>query len=106
MSSISYNNRIPSDGNPEGIVDAPKGALFHKTGSFYKVNHSGSVATGWVNVYFNPPQQARYFLTAADISLLSVDSGSWLYTKTTAQGTAYGWTLLSKETPFNPIKLS
>lgn len=102
--SITYSNKLPSNGSPEGIIDAPKGALFHKTGSFYKLNNSGSSAAGWVDVYFVPYSVPNYYLTAGDISLLTVDSGSWLYTKTTPQGTTYGWELLSRGTPFNPIK--
>jgi len=100
--SISYNHKIPADGNPEGIVDAPLGACFYKNGSFYKVNYSGSAAAGWVSAYFKSSTTPNYFLTSADIALLAMDTGSYLYTKTTPQGTPYGWTLISRAYMFNP----
>ncbi len=100
--SITYNAKIPADGNPDGIVDAPKGALFHKNGAFYKVNKSGSGATTWESVYFKAYSGPNYYLTDADMQLLLASTGSYLYTKNTIEGTPYGWAFLSNLSPNAP----
>jgi len=95
MNSITYNTAIPADGNPNGIVDGPLGALFYKNGPFYKVNYTGSSGGNWQEVYFVPTNTPSYYITAADAQLLaSINTGSYLYTKTTIQGTPYGWSFL------------
>ena len=99
MSIIVYSNPV-TDGNPNGAIDAPKGAQFYKTGSFYKINYSGSLASGWQNVNFVPFNVSGYYLTDEDIKLLNPDTGSFLYVKTTAMGSKTGWTLLSNKSPF------
>lgn len=98
--SITYNASIPKDGNPEGIIDAPKGTWFHKTGSFYKQNNTGSFHSSWENVYFKPYSSPNYYLTAEDMPLLTVNTGSYLYVKNSVLGTRYGWAFVSYKTPF------
>ena len=50
--SIIIRNTTGYFGDPNNVLDGPKGSQFHKTGSFYKINYSGSVASGWEDVYF------------------------------------------------------
>ena len=100
MNTITYIARIPPTGNPDGIIDAPSGALFFKDGPFYKVNYSGSIASGWAIAEFKAYTTPDYYLGADDVQLLTVDSGTALYTKTSISGTPYGWALLSNESPF------
>ena len=97
--SITYNTKIPADGNPDGIVDAPLGALFHKNGAYYKVNKTGSLATSWESVFFVAYNVPNYYLTDADMQLLGVNTGSYLYTKDSVEGNLYGWRFLSN----NPL---
>jgi hypothetical protein len=100
--SIIYTTNIPPDGNPEGLVDAPQGALFYKNNNFYKLNTSGSVCNAWESVQFQPSSVSSYYLTQTDTQLLSYYTGSYLYVKNTIAGTPYGWTLLSNAPLFIP----
>jgi hypothetical protein len=99
MSIIVYDN--PSfDGDPNGSIDGPKGSQFYKTGSFYKINYSGSIPSGWQDVYFQPFNIQGYYLTNDDVKLINQSTGSFLYVKTTGTGSKTGWSLLSTKSPF------
>jgi hypothetical protein len=101
--SLIINKAPPPDGNPEGILNAPLNALFFKTGSFYKINNSGSDAIGWDDVYFSYFYGPFSMRTAQDIELLeNIELGTYLYVKTTEQVYNTGWKLLSKKSPFYP----
>jgi hypothetical protein len=104
--SITYNQKIPADGNPDGIVDGPKGAMFHKNGVYYKVNKTGSLGGSWESVFFISYNVPDYYLTDADIQLLEVNTGSYLYTKDSIEGDLYGWKFLGQNSlnaVFEPI---
>lgn len=98
--SINLNVNIPADGDPEGLIDAPQGALFFKNNIFYKLNLSGSLANTWQDVNFQRNTIPSYYLTEKDVELLSCNTGSYLYVKTTVAGTPYGWEFLSNQSPF------
>ena len=93
-------DKPPANGNPNGVIDAPKGSLFFKKGSFYKINYSGSNSTDWKNLYFQPYNIPSYFLTDDDVQLIIPDTGSYLYNKTTESGIFTGWVFLSNKSPF------
>ena len=84
---------LDSKGNPNGVIDAPKAALFYKTGSFYKINYSGSNSTNWEQVYINSLGISSFAVTLEDIRVQTVETGSFLYLKTTNIGNLYGWVL-------------
>lgn len=84
------------DGNPDGIIDAPKGAQFYKSGSFYKINYSGSVSPNWQNVRFIAISSPAYVLSPQDEIVTQYSTGSYLYVKSTNKGTTKGWTLLAE----------
>lgn len=97
-----YINRNPApDGNPNGIIDAPLGALFYKTGSFYMLNASGSGVGTWEDVFFQPTSKPFIFRTEQDIVLLKkIQTGSFLYAKTTNSLYNTGWKFISNKSPF------
>ena len=96
-----YINRNPApNGDPNGIIYAPAGALFLKTGSFYKINNSGSNGGTWETVFFQQTKDPFLFRTLRDIGLLKrVQTGSFLYVKTTTKLYDTGWKLVSNKTP-------
>lgn len=98
--SIIVINTAGYFGDPNNVLDGPKGSQFYKTGSFYKINYSGSLASGWQNVNFVPFNVSGYYLTDEDIKLTNPDTGSFLYVKTTKVGNKNGWKLLSNKSPF------
>jgi hypothetical protein len=70
--SLYIKRNPPPDGNPNGIVYAPEGALFFKTGSFYRLKYSGSSQNGtWENVFFQPTTKNFVYRTVEDVELLS-----------------------------------
>jgi len=78
-----YINRNPApDGDPNGIIYAPNGALFFKTGSFYVLNTSGSSGGNWQDVFFQPTSKPFIFRTEQDNSYNT------------------GWKFVSNKTPF------
>lgn len=97
-----YINRNPApDGDPNGIVYAPEGALFFKTGSFYVINTSGSSVPNWQSVFFEPTSKPFIFRTEQDIRLLNqIETGSFLYIKTTSNLYNTGWKFVSNKSPF------
>lgn len=97
-----YINRNPTpDGDPNGIIYAPNGALFFKTGSFYVLNTSGSSGGNWQDVFFRPTSNPFIFRTEQDIALLTrIETGSFLYIKTTDNSYNTGWKFVSNKTPF------
>jgi hypothetical protein len=97
--SIIIKNTIGIYGDPNNILDGPKGSQFYKTGSFYKINYSGSVASGWENVYFQKFGIPTYAITSEDASLNQTATGSFLYLKTTKIGNKNGWKLLANKSP-------
>lgn len=97
--SVSFNFKIGYNGNPNGLLDGPKNTLFYKSGSFYNINYSGSVANGWQPAYFIPIGLPQYFITEADMLLSQGQTGSFLYVKTTDEGSKTGWKLLSNVGP-------
>lgn len=99
MSLVLLSN-LPPDGNPNGLIDGPKGTQFYKTGSFYKINYTGSVPSGWQDVVIQPFNIPGYYLTDEDIKLLNPEPNSFLYIKNTHSGTKIGWTLLATKSPF------
>ena len=98
--SIAYYTFPAKDGNPDGLIDGPAGTQFIKEGRFYKLNYSGSVASGWLDVNFIPTPIPDYFKTDADNVISAESTGSFLYVKTSPIGTPYGWKLLSNKSPF------
>jgi hypothetical protein len=95
MSNVVVKGMIPSDGNPEGLVEAPKGALFHKSGSIYKVNYEGMDSANWRNIFFIPYDKARIFWTVEDVGRIPTPStGSAVYEKE-IDGGKLGWRFLS-----------
>jgi hypothetical protein len=98
--SLIFNTYIPSDGNPNGILDGPKNSLFYKSGSFYKINYDGVNSTTWQNVYFTEYKNSVYTLTEQDVSILTKLSGAFLYVKRTPKGNLKGWELLKKANVF------
>ena len=97
--SIIIRNTIGYFGDPNNVLDGPKGSQFYKTGSLYKINYSGSVASGWENLYFQQLGIPTYSITSEDLSLNQISTGSFLYVKTTKIGNKNGWTLLSNKSP-------
>lgn len=100
--SLYIKRNPPPDGNPEGIIYAPQGALFFKTGSFYKLKYSGSNPSGdWENVRFGPTTNNFIYRTSADIDLLKrIETGSFLYIKSTSQSSNTGWKFVSSKPLF------
>ena len=98
--NIILNASIGPDGNPNGIIDAPKSALFYKSGSFYSINYSGSDSPNWDRVYFQSFRNSKYYLTDRDIGLTDAATGSFLYLKTTNSKNLNGWLLLGNKQPF------
>ena len=100
MASIVINNIIPSDGNPEGIVSAPPGAFFYKSGSLYKLNVYGSSSPNWQGVSFQPYTLSPIFQNQNDLSSVPVpNSGVYLYLKNSGNSTT-GWSFLSNDVVF------
>ena len=98
---IVIYDKPPANGNPNGVLDGPKGSLFFKKGTFYKINYSGSDSPDWRDLYFQPYNIPSYFLIDDDIQLVEKPStGSYLYSKTTNIGVNTGWVLLSYKSPF------
>ena len=97
--SIIIRNTVGYYGDPNNVLDGPKGSQFYKTGSLYKINYSGSVASGWENLYFQQLGIPTYSITSEDLSLNQISTGSFLYVKTTKIGNKNGWTLLSNKSP-------
>ena len=95
--SIIIRNTVGYYGDPNNVLDGPKGSQFYKTGSLYKINYSGSVASGWEDVYFQQLGIPTYSITSEDLSLNQISTGSFLYVKTTKIGNKNGWTLLSNK---------
>jgi hypothetical protein len=104
MPVITVRNRIPSDGNPDGIVYAPKNSLFYKSDEFYYISYSGSRSpSAWETVEFSPTTIPSLLKTTSDVELLSrVETGSFLYVKTTAGTLSSGWELLTTKSLFTP----
>jgi hypothetical protein len=102
MSSIvTITGVIPSNGNPDGIVPATKGALFYKSGSLYKINYEGMSSSSWQSVYFNPFRKQPPFITQSDWDSIPVpETESYLYVKEVADSTSVGWKYLSNKGPF------
>ena len=98
--SIIVINTAGYFGDPNNVLDGPEGSQFYKTGSIYKINYSGSVASGWEDVYFQPLGIPTYAITSEDLSVGQTGTGSFLYVKTTKIGNKNGWTLLSNKSPF------
>lgn len=69
------------DGNPNGIIDAPQGAQFYKSGSFYKINYGGAKEPLWQNVKFIALSANQYTLTNQDNNVTQYSTGSYLYVK-------------------------
>ena len=61
---IVIYDKPPANGNPNGVLDGPKGSLFFKKGTFYKINYSGSNSPDWKDLYFQPYNIPSYFLIA------------------------------------------
>jgi len=97
--SIIIRNTAGYFGDPNNVLDGPKGSQFYKTGSFYKINYSGSVASGWEDVYFKQLGIPTYSITSEDLALNQINTGSFLYVKTTKIGNKNGWKLLSNKSP-------
>ena len=97
--SIIIRNTAGYFGDPNNVLDGPEGSQFHKTGSIYKINYSGSVASGWEDVYFKQLGIPTYAITSEDLALNQTDTGSFLYVKTTNIGNKNGWKLLSNKSP-------
>ena len=97
--SIIIRNTVGYYGDPNNVLDGPKGSQFYKTGSLYKINYSGSVASGWENLYFQQLGIPTYAITSEDLSLDQTATGSFLYVKTTKIGNKNGWTLLANKSP-------
>ena len=98
--NIILNASIGPDGNPNGIIDAPKAALFYKIGNVYSINYSGSNSPNWDIVYFQSFRNSKYYLTDEDIGLTVTDTGSFLYLKTTNSKNLNGWLFLGNKRPF------
>lgn len=97
--SIIIKNTVGFYGDPNNVLDGPKGSQFYKTGSFYKINYSGSLAAAWEDVYFQKFGIPTYSITSEDVSLNQTATGSFLYLKTTKIGNKSGWKLLSNKSP-------
>ena len=97
-----YINRNPApDGDPNGMIDAPVGALFFKTGSFYVLNISGSAGGSWEDVFFQPTSKPFIFRTEQDIRLLNqIETASFLYIKTTNNLYNTGRKFIGNKSPF------
>jgi len=65
--SIIINRSLDAYGNPNGVIDAPKAALFYKTGSFYKINYSGSNSTNWEQVYVKTIGYPQFAISEQDL---------------------------------------
>ena len=101
---IIINGSLNSKGDPNGVVDAPKSSLFYKTGSFYKINYTGSYSTNWQNVFVRSFGIPNFAVTVEDLKIQAVETGSFFYVKTTNEGNLQGWVLLANKTPFIPSK--
>lgn len=96
---IILTTSVGPNGDPNGAIDAPKSALFYKSGSFYKINYSGSSSHNWQNVYLKNMSIPSYARTSEDVNLQASNTGSFLYLKTTNGGNSNGWILLSNKRP-------
>ena len=100
MANVIINNIVPSDGDPEGLIEAQKGALFYKTGSLYKINYYGFFSASWQNVYFHPYNFSPVFLTSSDLDLIPApNSGGYVYVKT-LDSSSMGLKFLTYEAPY------
>jgi hypothetical protein len=95
MANITIKGTIPSNGNPEGLVAADVGALFYKSGSFYKINYVGMSSSLWQNVVFDPFGKNRIFVTEEDLaSIPTASNESMIYVKDT-ESSSFGWKFLT-----------
>lgn len=102
--SVFINRAPPVSGDPNGVIYAPKDALFFKSGSFYKINYSGSYGNDWQNLFFKKSVYSKYFYTLLDTALIKkIDTGSYLYVKTTNELSNTGWKLVSNKSPLQPF---
>jgi hypothetical protein len=103
--SLFIKRNPPPDGNPNGIIYAPQGALFFKTGSFYKINYSGSKHNGvWENVFFRRTTTNFVYKTLEDVELLrQIETGSFFYVKNTSEISNTGWKFVSNKRPLTLI---
>ena len=97
MRGVVIKHIVPSDGNPEGLIEAPEGALFYKSNKIYKINYGGMGSSVWKNVTFSPFNKSPIFLTNEDLSEVPIPyTGSYVYEKS-VEGSAYGWKFLSNK---------
>ena len=96
--SLVVHRKAPSDGNPNGLLYAPYGAIFYKANQFYWINYSGSHAETWENVFFKASKEPAYNRTEEDERMLhDIETGSFLYIKDTGAVHKTGWRLLSEK---------